>query len=218
MGSETPTINVEPREKTGTRYSRRLRQAGRLPAVIYGKGQPPAHVSVDEHSILEVLHSGAHVIDVQVDGGGNDKCLVKDLQFGWLGDNLIHLDLARVDMDEIVTVNVPVNLQGNAKVAAAAGALLEVVRREIEVTCRVSDIPSELRHDITDMEEVVTIGDLDIPANVTPVLDADKHICHITFVTQDEAEGEETEVDADGSEPEVITKPKEEEGGAAGDE
>ena len=212
MGSETPTINVETREKTGSRYAQRLRKSGRLPAVIYGKGTDPVHVSVDERSILEVLHGGSHVLNVDIDGKSQDKCLVRDLQFGWLGDNLIHLDLTRVDLDEIVTVNVSVNLVGNAKIAMAAGAVLEVIRREIEVTCKVSDIPGEIRYDITDMGEAVTIGDLPIPPEVTPVLEADKHICHVTLVAQEEAEGEETEVAGDGAEPEVITKPKEEDG------
>ena len=212
MSSDTPTITVETREKTGTRYAQRLRRDGRLPAVIYGKGSDPVHVSIEEKTILNALHDGAHVLSISVDGKTNDKCLVKDLQFGWLGDNLIHLDLTRVNMNEIVTVNVPVNLIGTAKIASAAGAVMEVIRREIEVTCKVSDIPSEFTYDITDMGEVVTIGDLSIPANVTPVLELEKHICHVTLVHKQEAEGEETEAAGDSAEPEVITKAKEEEG------
>ncbi|MBG81046.1 MAG: 50S ribosomal protein L25 [Phycisphaerae bacterium] len=218
MGHETPTLSVQTREKTGTRYAQRLRKAGRLPAVIYGKGQDPIHVSVEESAVLEVLHSGSHVLEISVDGKNNDQCLVKDLQFGWLGDNLIHLDLTRVDMNEIVTVNVPVNLMGNAKAASAAGAMLDVIRREIEVTCKVSDIPSEFKYDITDMEEAVTIGDLAIPEGVTPTLELEKHICHITFVASEEAEGEETEADGDDAQPEVITKPKEDGEGDSSEE
>ncbi len=209
MGSETPTISVETREKTGTRYAERLRKAGRLPAVIYGKGQDPIHVSVDQNEMLDALHNGAHVVDISVDGKGNDTCLVKDLQFGWLGDNLIHLDMTRVDMNEVVTINLPVTLVGNAKIASAAGAVLEVIRREIEVTCKVSDIPGELKYDITEMGEVFTIGDLPLPEGVTPVLELEKHICHVTFMQDEEAEGEATDVDADDAQPEVITKAKE---------
>lgn len=209
MGSDTPTISVETREKTGTRYAERLRKAGRLPAVIYGKGQDPIHVSVDQNEMLDALHNGAHVVDISVDGKANDTCLVKDLQFGWLGDNLIHLDMTRVDMNEIVTINLPVTLVGNAKIASAAGAVLEVIRREIEVTCKVSDIPGELKYDITEMGEVVTIGDLPLPEGVTPVLELEKHICHVTFMQEEEAEGEATDVDADDAQPEVITKAKE---------
>ena len=218
MGHETPTLSVETREKTGTRYSQRLRKSGRLPAVIYGKGKDPVHVSVEETAVLEVLHSGAHVLAISVDGKNDDQCLVKDLQFGWLGDNLIHLDLTRVDMNEVVTVNVPVNLVGNAKIASAAGAMLDVIRREIEVTCKVSEIPSEFKYDITDMGEAVTIGDLPIPDGVTPVLELEKHICHVTFVASEEAEGEETEADGDDSQPEVITKAKEDGDGDSSDE
>jgi len=209
MGHETPTISVETREKTGTRYAERLRKAGRLPAVIYGKGQDPIHVSVDQNEVLDALHNGAHVVDISVDGKSNDMCLVKDLQFGWLGDNLIHLDMTRVDMNEVVTINLPVTLAGNAKIASAAGAVLEVIRREIEVTCKVSDIPSEVKYDITEMGEVVTIGDLPLPEGVTPVLELEKHICHVTFMQDEEAEGEATDVDADDAQPEVITKAKE---------
>ena len=216
MGTETPTITVETREKTGSRYSDRLRRSGRLPAVIYGKGQDPIHVSVDEHEMLEALHQGAHVVDISVDGKGSDKCLVKDLQFGWLGDNLIHLDMTRVDLNEIVTINLPVTLAGTAKLASAAGAVLEVIRREIEVTCKVSDIPGEIKYDITDMDEVLTIGDLPLPDGVTPVLELDKHICHVTLVHDEEAEGEETDVNADDTQPEVITKAKEEDASEEG--
>lgn len=212
MTSNTQTITVETREKTGTRYAQRLRRDGRLPAVIYGKGSTPSHVSIEETSILSALHSGAHVLSISIDGKTEDKCLVKDLQFGWLGDNLIHVDLTRVDMNEIVTVNIPVMLTGTAKIASAAGAVMEVIRREIEVTCKVVDIPSDFIYDITDMKEAVTIGDLEIPDNVTPVLELEKHICHVSMVHQEEAEGEETEVAGDSAQPEVITKAKEEEG------
>ena len=159
--------------------------------------------------MLDALHNGAHVVDISVDGKSNDTCLVKDLQFGWLGDNLIHLDMTRVDMNEVVTINLPVTLVGNAKIASAAGAVLEVIRREIEVTCKVSDIPGELKYDITEMGEVVTIGDLPLPEGVTPVLELEKHICHVTFMQDEEAEGEATDVDADDAQPEVITKAKE---------
>ena len=68
-----------------------------------------------------------------------------------------------------------------------------------------------ITYDITDMQEAVTIGDLSIPANVKPVLELEKHICHVTLVHQEEAEGEETEAAGDSAQPEVITKAKEEE-------
>jgi len=213
MGHDTPTIEVATRERTGTRYAKRLRDAGRLPAVIYGRGNDPVHVSLDTTETINHLQDGIHVIDVRVDGGTVETCLIKELQFGHLGDDLVHVDFTRVDLHQIVTVNIPINITGTAKGTKEEGAMLVVVRSQIEISCKVSDIPSEIKVDISEMEESLTIGELDLPEGVTPSLDSEKHICHIEFQAVEEAEpdAEATEVDADGSEPEVITEKKEQE-------
>ncbi len=218
MGHDTPTIEVATRERTGTRYAKRLRDAGRLPAVIYGRGDAPSHVSVDALEAIDHLRHGVHVMEVCVDGGQKETCLVKELQFGHLGDDLVHIDFARVDLDQIVTVNVPVNLFGTAKGTKEDGAMLVVVRSEIEVRCKVSAIPSEIKADISELTEALTIGDLDLPDGVEPILDLEKHIAHIAYKAAEEAEGdaEAADVDADGSEPVVITEKKEEESGDEG--
>ena len=216
MTNERITIETELRERTGTRFAQRLRKAGRLPGVIYGQGDSPTSISLDEKEVLGHLHAGARVINLNV-GGSSETCLVKDLQFGYLGDNVIHIDFARVNLDQVVTVNVPVTTVGTPKLAGETGAMLEVVRNEIEVECKVSDIPTEIRVDITEMGEALTVGDLDYPAGVKPTLEPEKHIVHITFVKEEEAEGEEAAVDAEGAEPEVISKDKsDDDGGDAG--
>ena len=102
MTHETPTISAEKRERLGSRYAQRLRKSGRLPAVIYGHGSDPVSVSVDEKTTLAHLHHGRHVLNVEIDGEDAETCLVKDLQFGWLGDDLIHVDLTRVNLDQEV--------------------------------------------------------------------------------------------------------------------
>lgn len=207
MPNETITINTELRERTGTRFAQRLRKTGRLPGVIYGQDDAPTSISLDEKEVLEHLQAGARVVSLTV-GGNSETCLVKDLQFGYLGDNVIHIDFARVNLDQVVTVNVPVNTFGAPKLASEIGAMLEVIRNEIEVECKVSDIPTEIRVDITEMGEALTVGDIDYPAGVKPMLEPEKHIVHITFIKEEEAEGEEAAVDADGAEPEVISKDK----------
>ena len=106
MAKEVPTIQASLRDKIGSRYSKRLRAAGRLPAVIYGHGSEPMSVHVDEHTTIGALKQGLHVINLDIDGKGTETCLVKDLQFGFMGDNVIHMDLARVNLDEIVEVTV----------------------------------------------------------------------------------------------------------------
>lgn len=204
MSTTKPTIEVATRDRTGSRHAARLRQSGRLPAVIYGNGDPE-HVHVDEKTMLSVLHTGVHVIEVKVNDADAETCLVRDLQFGYLGDDLIHLDLTRVNLDQEVTVNVPVTLTGVCKAAGGEGAVLEVIRTEIEVRCKVRDIPHSIKSDVTELEEALTIGELDLPEGVVAILPPEKHICHITMVAA-EPEPEATEVDADGDEPEVIQK------------
>ncbi|MCH2135744.1 MAG: 50S ribosomal protein L25 [Phycisphaerales bacterium] len=208
MSTQTPTIEVSTRERTGSRHAARLRQSGRLPAVIYGNGDPE-HVHVDEKTVLGVLQGGAHVIEVKVDEKSAETCLVRDLQFGWMGDDLIHLDLTRVNLDQEVNVNVSVTLTGDCKAASGEGAVLEVIRTEIEVRCKVRDIPHGIKADISDLQEALTIGELDLPEGVEAVLPPEKHICHITMVAA-EPDAEATDVDADGAEPEVIQKEAEE--------
>ncbi|MAB83320.1 MAG: 50S ribosomal protein L25 [Phycisphaerae bacterium] len=207
MTNEQISIEAEVRERTGTRFTQRLRKSGRLPGVIYGQETTPTSISLDEKEMLVHLHSGARVMSLNV-SGKTETCLVKDLQFGFLGDNVIHIDFARVNLDQIVTVNVPVITTGTPKLAGDAGAMLEVIRNEIEVECKVSDIPSEIRVDITEMGEALTVGDLEFPAGVKPTIEPEKHIVHITIVKDEEAEGEEAGVDAEGAEPEVISKDK----------
>lgn len=220
MGHETPTIQVALRGRTGTRYAKRLRTAGRLPAVIYGGSDQPTHVSVDAMEAIDHLRSGVHVIDVAVEGGNTNTCLIKELQFGHLGDDLVHIDFARVNLDQIVTVNVPVNLSGTPKGTKQEGAMLVVIRSEIEVRCKVKDIPSEIAADITEMMEALTIGELAMPEGVEALLDPEKHIAHIAIKAEEDVEetdAEALEANADEAEPEVITeKPDESEGQSEG--
>lgn len=219
MTTDKISIQTEVRERTGTRFSQRLRNSGRLPGVVYGQDIDPTSISVDEKEMLGHLHAGARVVHLNI-GGNDETCLVKDLQFGYLGDNVIHVDFAKVNLDQVVTVNIPVMMTGMPKLASETGAMLETIRNEVEVECMVRDIPNEIRVDLTEMGEVLTVGDLEFPAGVTPTLELDKHIVHVTFVKEEEAEGEEAEVDAGGAEPEVITKDKseEEDGGTASDD
>jgi ribosomal protein L25 (general stress protein Ctc) len=102
MTHEIPTINAAKRERLGSRYAQRLRKTGHLPAVIYGHGNDPVSVSIEEKATLAYLHRGQHVFNVAVDGAATETCLVKDLQFGFLGDDVIHIDLARVNVCDTI--------------------------------------------------------------------------------------------------------------------
>lgn len=212
MAHDTPTITALPRPQTGTRFARRLRKTGRLPAVIYGHKSDPVSISVDEKEILIHLHHGLHVIEVNIEGGKAETCLVKDLQFGFLGDNVIHLDFTRVDLDEEVHVSVLLNFFGKAPEALKPDSIVTYPITQLPVICKVRSIPDEIKVDTSITEGMVlTAGEVALPVDMQLDLAPDTPIMTINFIHAEEAEGEEVEVGEVSAEPEVIAETKEEE-------
>jgi large subunit ribosomal protein L25 len=217
MNRETPTIQAQPRDRVGTRYSQRLRKTGRLPGVIYGHKTEPVSISVDAKEALAVIKRGAHVVNLAMDSQ-SETCLVKELQFGFLGDDLIHIDFARVDLNEEVEVKVHLKFTGQPEAAKKPGAVLTHPVTELEVICKVSEIPSEIKVDISRMEEMVTVREIQLPPGVRTNEPPDRIVAQITLVAEEvvPVAAEAAEVTAvAGAEPEVITEKKAEERAAA---
>ena len=211
MAHDTPTLEAQKRDRFGSRYAKRLRAAGQLPAVIYGHGSAPLSVTLNEKATLTALKHGSHVVNVRVEGGATDTCLVKDLQFGYLGDNVIHVDLARVNLDEIVTVNVALHFVGTPEMAKKAGNIVTHDLAQLEVRCKVRDIPEEIRVDLSMVMHGMTmnLGEIKLPQGVTAVLPADHILCRIQTVQEVATTAEATTAEATTG-PEVIKEKKEE--------
>lgn len=210
---QIPTVETQPREQLGTRYSVRLRKTGQLPAVIYGHGQDPVHVSVNYKEIYTHLHNNAHLLNVKV-GGKTDSVLIRDVQWDHLGSTLYHIDLTRVDLTERVTVEVPLVFEGEAPGLSEEGAILEHPVTQLEVEALVTEIPDQIIVDVSNLKlgETITIADLKLPSGVTATLDPETVIVSISVVE----EQAETEEDPDApSEPKVIGKKTPEEEAAA---
>jgi large subunit ribosomal protein L25 len=218
MAQETPKIEATRRQRLGTRYSRRLRREGRVPAVVYGHGQETVHVAVPAEEFTHHLHEGAHVVELRTDGAV-ETCLIKDVQYDYLGNEIIHVDLARIDLNEEVTVTVPVELKGRDKSpgAKAPNAIVEQLIVDLEVLCLANNIPDSLIVDIAGLElnATVTIADLKLPEGVRTERDPEDIVVsiHETREIVEEAAAPEG-----AAEPEVITerKPKEGEEAAPG--
>ncbi len=213
MKHETPTLKAQRRDRLGTRYSKRLRNAGRLPCVIYGHKSDAVSVSVDAKETLTALKRGAHVVNVAVDDHQPETCLVKELQFGFLGDDVIHIDFARVDLNEEVEVKVHIRFVGHPEAAKKPGAVLTHPITDLEVICKVKDIPEEIKVDISKMEEIFEVKEIVLPPGVRTNVDPEALVAQITFVAEEViAAPEAGEVAAGAAEPEVITEKKPEEG------
>jgi len=217
MKQKTPTVEARPRDKVGSTYARRLRKAGRLPAIIYGHKKTPVAISVDEDEMLLQLRHGTHVLNIDVEGAKPETCLVKDLQFGYLGDNVIHVDFARVDLEEEVNVHVHLDFLGEPHAAARGGAILNYDLTGLDVVCRVNEIPEDIKVDMTLMGEgvMLTVGDIELPTGIRTNLPPETPVAHVSFAKREEevAVGEEAEVPVEGAEPEVISETKAEQTG-----
>jgi large subunit ribosomal protein L25 len=213
---QIPQINVQRRDQLGSRYAARLRKTGKLPAVIYGHKQDPVHVSVDYKEIHAHLHNNAHLLNATLDSA-TESVLIRDVQWDHLGSTLVHIDLARVDLNERVTVDVPLHFTGDAPGLKEVGAILEHPVTEIEIETLVTEIPDEILVDVSGLNvgDSISVAELKLPANVTTTADPETIVVSVSVV-QEQAE---TEVDADApTEPKVIGKEPEADAEAAAPE
>lgn len=135
-------LKAEIREGVGSRSAAKLRKQGRVPAVVYGHKKEPVVISLDAHNLAEGLHHGGRVVDVQI-GKKKETMIFKDLQYDYLGKDIIHVDLIRVDATEMIKVTVPIELKGTAKGTHDGGIIEEHIDR-LEIECKVTDIPEAI--------------------------------------------------------------------------
>jgi large subunit ribosomal protein L25 len=205
------TLEAVKRETRGKNEARRLRVAGRIPAVVYGgANQEPLAVSVDPKILSRILHSDTGVntlIDLKVDGGAADRVLVKDFLLDPIHHKLLHADFYRLALDKKITVTVSIHVKGEAKGVKLQGGVLDFPNREVEVEVLPTEIPEHLEIDVTEMTigQGVRLKDLAEGANWTPVSDPDTLLLHVVAPRAEEAAPEAAAAPA---EPEVIKKGK----------
>ena len=203
--AQIPQIKGQPRSKLGTRDTQNMRTTGRLPAVIYGHRQDPVHLSVDQKEVADLVHHQAHVIEVVMDAV-TEPCLIKEVQWDHLGSQILHIDLARVDLTEQVTVSVDLELTGEPVGLKEAGSFLQHPVNEIEVSCLASQIPDRLKADIGHLKvgDTFTVADLTMPSGVTATADGETIIASIQILA--EKSDDSADEQATAAEPEIIGK------------
>lgn len=215
MSTEAVTLKADIRDRAGSNATIALRKQGKLPAVVYGHKQEPVSIAVDEHEFVEGLHHGHRLFSVAL-GSKNETVLLKDLQYDYLGKDIIHVDLIRVDLSERVTVDVKLDFRGVAK-GTLSGGILEESLTELSIECGVTAIPSSIAVVVRDLGigDSLHARDIQLPAGCTLVTPADALvvICHETkaeAAVEAAAEG----VEPGAAEPVVITERKKEESAA----
>ncbi|MGH7133687.1 MAG: 50S ribosomal protein L25 [Phycisphaerales bacterium] len=210
MHEKSPVLKATPREKPGSRYAKRAREQGLLPAVIYGHKREPVSVNLTALDAIPHLEQGEKVFRVDIAGAqmdANEVMLLKELQFDYLGDTIVHADFARVSLDERVKAKVHVNLTGEAKGLKNAGAILIHPTSEIEIECRVRDLPEFITVNVADLEldQVITAAQVKLPGADMKLI-TDGHAIVAQIVEQkEEVVAEAAVVAAEGdAAPEVI--------------
>src|SRR5262249_5739958 len=134
---------------TGTRVARRLRQQGKIPAIVYGHKQAPVPVVVSRDAVWEMIKRSTHLAELSFNGS-TETVLVRDVQWDHLGKEIIHLDFARVSADESIETEVRLEFRGHAP-GVAEGGVLEVLTHALRVTCRAGAIPEAIRVDVSQL-------------------------------------------------------------------
>ncbi len=213
---ELPAVS---RERAGKGPARAARRAGQVPGVIYGAKKDPSLVAIEGKLLNKLLHQGGFfstLFDVKVDGKF-ERALARDVQLDPVTDVPVHIDFLRVSATTRVTVEVPVHfLNEDECPGLTEGGVLNVVRHEIELSCRADAIPPHIEIDLSglDIGDGVHISMVKLPEGVTPTItDRDFTIATIAAptVVRDEAAEEQAAAEAEGEGPEEAEAAEEEE-------
>jgi len=212
---QTVTLQAKRRDHLGTKYARRTRQQGMIPAIIYGHGETPEPVTLEEHDLELALHHHSRVIEVELEGQ-KKPLLIKAIQYDHLGTTPIHVDLVRVAMDERVRVEVEIELRGEPA-GIHDGGILHQTLNSIEVECLVTAIPESLRPSVAHLHlgDSLLVKDIEVPAGVVVLHNLEDRVATCSAPTaaaeEEEVEATEAEEGEGTAEPEVISRAKSDE-------
>jgi large subunit ribosomal protein L25 len=191
-------ITAELRTEFGKGAARRIRRENKIPAVIYGHGAEPIHVTLPGHETMMALrHHGQNaLLELDIDGK-TQLALTKQVQVDSLRRVIEHVDFVAVKAGEKVTVAVPVQTTGEA----AAGTVVTLEHPEISVEAEATHVPESIEVSVEGVEAgtIITAGELQLPSGVTLLTDADANVVNVAAAptaAQVEAELEAAEAEA----------------------
>lgn len=205
-------LHATPRADIGKGASRRLRHAGKLPAIIYGAGQTPQSVTFEHKDVRKATENEAffsHILSVHIDGKVHNA-VIKDMQRHPYKPIIMHMDLLRINMNEAMTMNIPLHFIGeDVAPGIKDGGMVSHLLNSVEISCLPSKLPEYIAVDVSNLalNQMVHLSDLKLPEGVTLTeLEGDDKndlpVVHITVmkVKEEAPEGEEA---AEGSEGEA---------------
>ncbi|HZA40085.1 MAG TPA: 50S ribosomal protein L25/general stress protein Ctc [Actinomycetota bacterium] len=217
-------LQATRRDESGKGAARRARAAGRVPAVLYGRGMDPVSLEVDRREFVTALKTDAGMnvlLDIEFDGT-NTLALTRELQRDPVRGTLLHADFVKVDRTQAIEVEVPVHLVGEAQGTKEGGAL-ENPLFSVHVRTLPGNVPEAVEADVSAMNigDTLRVADLRVPADVEILNDPEAVVASIAApITEEELEAMEAEagIEMEAPEPEVVeegAEPAEEEAAPA---
>jgi large subunit ribosomal protein L25 len=210
---QTASLSANARNTTGKGVARSLRRAGRVPAVIYGRGREPEALDLDATALERLLAKVSALttlVDVTVADRTSVKALIREIQRNPIRpSDILHVDLYEVHADEAISVEVPIAFTGVAEGVRNGGGVFEALRHELEILVLPGDIPDKIEVDITALIVGQSLHVSDIGIEKGEILtDAGVTLCTVVAPKVEEAPAEPTLEAAATTEPELIRKPK----------
>lgn len=209
-------LSAVPRQGAGKGEARKLRAAGRIPAVLYGHGSDARAIAIDSRELAHILHTGAGanvLVDLRFDGE-NHLAMPREIQRDAVRGSIFHIDFLEVRRDEKIAVDVPVRIVGES-VGVKAGGVIEHHLWNLHLECLPGEVPDAIDVDVTPLEvgASVRVADVPVPSGVMVLTHADETILSVVIpqarVTEEEeaaaAEAEAVEGEAATAEAEGAT-------------
>jgi large subunit ribosomal protein L25 len=198
-----PTLEVDERPERGTRATKRLRREGFVPGVVYGgQGREDAvSFKVNSRVLRTVLIDGSALIDLQLNGGDTLPVIVKDRQLDPVRDEIIHIDLLEVRLDEKIQTQVGVSIEGIEEAPGVKeGGVLEQVSHQLNIEALPTAIPDSITVDVSGLgvQETMHLSALSAPEGVTFLDDPEETIIATIVIPAEEPEEPEVEEEVEG--------------------
>ncbi len=213
MGMANLELTVEKRTETGKSYARKLRAAGKIPAVVYGSGEPAINVEVSVREAERILSAAGSLVTLAINGDSK-PVIVKDILRDPVRGDLMHVDFHAVDLKKELEISVPIRYVGEEN-RGNDGGIVATLLWEVTVSCLPTQIPEAIEVDVSGLtlDDTLTLADLELPEGVEVVGEPDEAVVRVTLPdlpAAEEGDEEEAEDGAAEAEEPAAEEPSEE--------
>jgi large subunit ribosomal protein L25 len=207
--ADSVTLATQKRQPDGSAEARRLRRRGLIPAVLYGHKEETVALAISQEEFDTILRRHTRVVDLEHEGK-KQKALIREVQWDHLGQDVLHVDFARVAADERIKIDVRIELRGTAP-GTTGGGVLDQPLHTLHIECLAISVPESIRVNIGELQidQAIYVRDLKLPEGVAVLNDPDAIVVHVTApVAEPEVAAAAAAPAAETAEPEVIGRAK----------